>query len=236
MLTAIATALLIAPVAKSRTPILTYHDVIPTRTKDSLWFDCSVKELTEQLSSLRKRGAVFVSLADVERALTGGAPLPDRAIAITFADNYQGFYKYAFPFLKRERIPVAMFVHTGFVGSRVGRPKMTWDQLRELDRTGLVTIGSQTVTHRSLTELSTEEINRELNESKRVLEQQLGQPVRYLAYPNGAFNKAATTAAKRAGYALAFTERLIVAERRPNNWEVPRWVHTKWESAWKAGL
>ena len=148
---------------------------------------------------------------------------------LTFADNYRGFLTYAYPLLKRRRIPVAMFVHTDFVGSSVGRPKMTWDELRRLDREGICTVGSQTVTHRSLDSLSTPDILKELRDSKAVLERQLGHPVRCLAYPNGAFDARAERAAKVAGYRLAFSE-----VQRPfgkDRYAVERYVHTKWRQA-----
>ena len=204
---------------------LTYHDVTPRKT---VWFDCTPSEFRTQIDAMTRAGARFVSLAQVE-AFYGGKALPRNAVLLTFADNYRGFLTYAYPLLKRRRIPVAMFVHTGFVGSSVGRPKMTWDELRRLDREGLCTVGSQTVTHRSLDSLSTPDILKELRDSKAVLERQLGHPVRYLAYPNGAFDARAERAAKVAGYRLAFSE-----VQRPfgkDRYAVERYVHTKWRQA-----
>ncbi len=208
---------------------LTYHDVIPRKT---VWFDCTPAEFRSQIDAMTKAGARFVSLAQVESSFHG-KPLPLGAVALTFADNYRGFLVYAYPLLKARRIPVAMFVHTGFVGSKVGRPKMTWDELRRLDREGVCTVASQTVTHRDLDKLSDAEIGRELRDSKAALEGRLGHPVRYLAYPNGAFDARCEAAAARAGYALAFSE-----VQRPigkGRYRVERYVHTKWRQALRDG-
>ena len=217
----------------SRTPVLTYHDIIPLRTKDSLWFDCSVQEFREQIAWLKKKGAKFVSTFDVYRAIASKRPLPPNAVCITFADNYQGFYKYAWPILKQEKIPVTQFVHTGFVGSKVGRPKMSWDQLIELDRSGLVTIASQTVTHPAdLTKMKSAYVLAEFTNSRLTLSKRLGHPVTQLAYPNGKFNKAVAVLASKAGYIAAFTEECQPAESATSLLEIPRYVHTKYQSAW----
>ena len=212
----------------SRPVALTYHDVVPRKT---VWFDCTPVEFRAQIDAMTKAGARFVSLAQVEAAYRG-VPLPRNAVAITFADNYRGFLTYAYPLLKARRIPVAMFVHTGFVGSAVGRPKMGWGDLQRLDREGC-TVASQTVTHRSLDGLSDADVERELRDSKTSLERHLGHPIRYLAYPNGAFGPRTEAIAKRTGYALAFCEAQRPFGRDP--FAVERYVHTKWRQALRDG-
>ncbi|HWA83565.1 MAG TPA: hypothetical protein VG820_09040, partial [Fimbriimonadaceae bacterium] len=94
------------PNLRTRTPILTYHDIIERRDSKSLWFDCSVDEFKAQLDWLTAHHARFITLDQLYAHLVGGAELPPHAIAITFADNYEGFYLRAFPILKARRIPV----------------------------------------------------------------------------------------------------------------------------------
>lgn len=212
-----------------RSVALTYHDVTP---KKSVWFDCTPGEFRSQIDAMTKAGARFVSLAQIEDSYKG-RPLPPNAVAITFADNYRGFLTYAYPLLRKRRIPVAMFVHTGFVGSSVGRPKMDWRDLIRLDRENVCTVASQTVTHRSLDALSADEIAKELRDSKASLERHLGHPVRYLAYPNGAYDARCEAAARDAGYALAFGEVQRPFGKDP--FAVERYVHTKWRKALRDG-
>lgn len=217
----------------TRTPVLTYHDMVPNRGPGALWFDCTPQEFEQQLDWLTANGAHFVSIAQLYDHLTGGTKLPSKAIAITFADNYLGFYDRALPILRQRKIPVAMFVHTDFVGSSVGRPKMNWSQLQELDREGLVTVASQTRTHPAdLRTFRQKPLNEEMAGSKRALEAHLGHPVRFLAYPNGKFDSRVARAAASAGYEMAFTEQLMPAERSPSIFKVARYVHTKYRRAW----
>jgi len=217
---------------RTRTPILTFHDVIDRRGPDSVWFDCTTQEFVGILDTLGKRGFRYISLDQLYRHLVDGQSLPPKAIVVTFADNYRGFYDHALPILRKRHIPAAMFVHTGFVGSPVGRPKMTWAQLKELDREGLVTVASQTVTHPAdLRNLSFTQQLKEMAYSKRDLERQFGHPVPYLAYPNGKFDATSMKAAQKAGYLMAFSEELAPAERSPSILAVSRYVHTKWRQA-----
>jgi peptidoglycan/xylan/chitin deacetylase (PgdA/CDA1 family) len=239
MIPVLAFALLMAqpalkPGLPPRTFCLTYHDVVAERTADSLWFDCAEPELKQQLDWMGSHGAHFVSLDQLYAHLTSGARLPSHPVCITFADNYLGFYTYAYPILKTRHIPCAMFVHTGYVGSPIGRPKMDWDQLRQLDREGLVTVASQTVSHPlDLRKLSWSKQLAEMVDSKGTLEQQLGHPVPYVAYPNGKYDVRVEEAARRAGYRMAFTEVLTPAEESANIFAVDRYVHTKWRRAWR---
>lgn len=213
--------------------VLTYHDMVPARGKGTLWFDCTPAELRSQVDWLAAKGAKFVSLAQIDGYVTRRKPLPARAVMISFADNYEGFYQYAWPILRKRGIPVTLFVHTGFVGNRQGRPKMTWSQLQELSRSGLVTVASQTVSHPDdVTRLTASQLDREMSVSLQSLRLHLGLPVYAVAYPNGKFNAKVVAAARRAGYRLGFTEEQMPISRRPSPLEIPRYVHTKYRRAW----
>jgi peptidoglycan/xylan/chitin deacetylase (PgdA/CDA1 family) len=69
-------------------------------------------------------------------------------------------------------------------------------------------IASHGVTHRLLTQLPSNEMQQELAESKRVLEAQLGVPVRAVAAPGGFWSRAAQEAARRAGYDAAWVSQI----------------------------
>lgn len=62
---------------------------------------------------------------------------------------------------------------------------VSWDQLRELDRHPLVTIGAHTVNHPALSLLSPEEMEAEVVNSVERLEVELGHKVELFSYPFG---------------------------------------------------
>jgi hypothetical protein len=83
---------------------------------------------------------------------------------------------------------------------------MTWDQLKALDREGLVSVECHTVTHpEDLRECGDEQLHTELVESKRVLEEKLGRKMRFLAYPVGNADSRVAKVARDAGYEMCLT-------------------------------
>ena len=85
---------------------------------------------------------------------------------------------------------------------------MNWDELREMTRHGMC-IGSHTISHPLLPEISQEQAAVELTSSKTKIEEELAAPVRHFAYPNPGgsvhVNEAVKTLVRRAGYVTART-------------------------------
>ncbi|MGZ4890156.1 MAG: polysaccharide deacetylase family protein [Candidatus Angelobacter sp.] len=89
---------------------------------------------------------------------------------------------------------------------------MDWDDLLSLDR-DLITVGSHTMSHPILTTLSAKEIELELLESRRSLEQRLQRTVDFFCYPNGSYDKRAYQAVQKTYRAAVTTEGGIVDGR-----------------------
>lgn len=216
----------LVPGLEPRVTVVTYHDIV--EREKGVWFDTTERELLAQLDAIAASGGTFVSLQDLDDRLTEGKEVPVRSYLVTFSDGYRGVFERAWPVLREREIPFVVFMHTGHVGSELGRPKMTWGQLRELDGSGLGRVESQTVTHpEDLTRLDDVALQGEFLESKAVLEQELDRPVTALAYPNGKFDERVAAQARAAGYRLAFTEELITAESSPDLWRIGRFLHSK---------
>jgi peptidoglycan/xylan/chitin deacetylase (PgdA/CDA1 family) len=83
---------------------------------------------------------------------------------------------------------------------------VNWEEVLEMDRSGWVSIGAHTMHHPLLTYLTDpEELRREVQECREVLEQRLGHPVRTFCYPAGKFGEQSVQAVKAAGYTWAVT-------------------------------
>ena len=88
---------------------------------------------------------------------------------------------------------------------------MSWDQVRELESRGGVTIGSHCCRHISCHDKQDITIvEKELIESKKIIERELGKECRYFAYPNGSFTAESNDIVRRT-YSMGFS---IVAEER----------------------
>jgi len=79
------------------------------------------------------------------------------------------------------------------------------DELKQLGKHELITIGSHTVTHPVLNQCSTESQMHELTESKKILSQWLNKNVEYFAYPNGDYDDNTIEIARKCSYRLCFT-------------------------------
>jgi peptidoglycan/xylan/chitin deacetylase (PgdA/CDA1 family) len=86
---------------------------------------------------------------------------------------------------------------------------MDWNDLLSLDR-DLITVGSHTLTHPILTTLSAHEIESELVESRRCLEQRLQRAVDFFCYPNGAYDQRAHQLVQKTYRAAVTTESGVV--------------------------
>lgn len=84
---------------------------------------------------------------------------------------------------------------------------LTWDEVRTMAGQGF-SFGSHTLSHPILTQLPPSQAFRELAESRQRLQDELKEPIRALAYPNGGagdFSPSIEKLAKEAGYSAAFT-------------------------------
>jgi peptidoglycan/xylan/chitin deacetylase (PgdA/CDA1 family) len=103
---------------------------------------------------------------------------------------------------------------------------MTWEQIYEMDDSGLVTFGAHTMHHPVLSCLEDpSEVQYEVQECRNVLEQKLGHPVRFFAYPIGKpqdIGDEALRAVQEAGYSWAFTTVSGVNTPQSNPYELLR--------------
>jgi peptidoglycan/xylan/chitin deacetylase (PgdA/CDA1 family) len=83
------------------------------------------------------------------------------------------------------------------------RHLLTWDEVRIM-RQSNITFGSHTMHHSTLTAEQQPALDEELRNSREVIESNLGETVRFLAYPNGRYDSRVIEAARRAGYSHCF--------------------------------
>jgi peptidoglycan/xylan/chitin deacetylase (PgdA/CDA1 family) len=81
---------------------------------------------------------------------------------------------------------------------------LTWDEVNEMSQ-NKVSFGSHGCSHRIMTTLSTDEIKRELRDSKFAIQAKLGIKIDHFSYPNGDFTGAIKDLVKEAGYTSAAT-------------------------------
>jgi peptidoglycan/xylan/chitin deacetylase (PgdA/CDA1 family) len=186
--------------------VLAYHRVQSNPT-DTL--SVSAKAFRQQLLLLMALGWHPADLSSVE--------LRGRYFGVTFDDGYRDNVRYAAPILRSLQIPATFFIATGYLGdSRLfswratrmvaddpdGLPLQSED-VRQLKSWGFG-IGAHSVTHPHLPELAVAELESEVRDSKRVIEDLCDQPCCYFVYPFGHADERVIRVVQEAGYTDAF--------------------------------
>ena len=152
-------------------------------------------------------------------------------VLLTFDDGLANNVTQALPILEAFSAPAILFVSTQHVQNphdwlpasrawaKQGWPDEQYDtiahelydgmseqQLKQVSKHPLITIGSHTVTHPFLTRCTAEQLTAELQDSRRYLQAMSGQPVNYFAYPTQDYNQQVAQAVKDTGYTHAFAD------------------------------
>ena len=196
-------------------PILMYHQVDEAPAKGSPMRGLVVTPagFSRQMAALNALGYQGKSMGDLLPYLNGQRG--GKVFGITFDDGYQNNLRYALPILKKYGFTSTCYVVANLVGQ-----SNSWDLPRGVKQVPLMDakelqawvdagqeVGSHTLNHANLAELTAAEQAVEIEQSKVKLEALVSQKggVRHFCYPYGGLNKTAVEYVKAAGYLTATT-------------------------------
>ena len=184
-------------------PVLMYHYVIDTDKAKKDKRILKPQSLEDQLRFLKVNDYNIISVEEYAKLLKANQPIPRNTAVLTFDDGHLDNYTNAYPLLKKYSIPATMYV----IVEDISRPGfMTKEQIIEMSKSGLITIGSHALHGEHLPTITDEEeLRREIYDSKQRLEVLLGKPVNCFSYPIGGFNKKIREMVIDAGYTCAVT-------------------------------
>ncbi len=192
-----------------RVPILLYHRLGPT-VADGMTITTTVFE--SHMKYLHDNGYTVIPLRRLVDHYLGKAPAPPpKSVVIVADDGHKSVYEYMLPVIRRYRYPVTLFIYPSAISN--AKYAMTWDQLRELKKTGLFDLQSQTYWHpnfkrekRKLTPEAYEKlVETQLKKAKVKIESETGGQVNLLAWPFGIYDDYLLKKAAQAGYVATFT-------------------------------
>lgn len=211
-------------------PILLYHRFGPV-VADSMTVTTDVFE--QQLAWLRDHDYRIIPLrALVDSLENQAAELPPHAVVICADDGHKSDYTDMFPLVQRYRFPVTLFIYPSAISN--ADYALTWDEIDEMRRTGLVDIQSHTYWHpnfnRERARLSPTDyrafVMTQLVRSKEVLARHTGAAVDMLAWPFGIHDAELEQWASLAGYRAAFTIERRAVGRETDMLALPRYLMT----------
>lgn len=190
--------------------VLMYHHIGENQDR---WY-ISQKIFAKQLDILIKNNFIPISFEDLDNAHKGLSKLPKKPVLITFDDGWLDNYTQAFPVLKEKNVKANIFLTYNYIDS--GREYMTWQQIFEMQKSGLISFGSHLMNHKKLSMLNDKEKIVELQQSKALLEEKLNIKISSFAYPHGdgAFDKSVRDFVFKAGYLFDYSVR-----RGINKWK-----------------
>jgi peptidoglycan/xylan/chitin deacetylase (PgdA/CDA1 family) len=154
---------------------------------------------------LKSQGFWFLDSNDIIAIKKGEMEQPEKGVFISFDDGYEDNYINAFPIIREEGVKATFFLPS----SLIGQPnRMNVEQLKEMAAYGMC-FGSHTVNHQVLDKLSDDQIKKEMNDSKYVLQHDYGIKVESLAYPGGVQSELTLQEAAK-NYEVAFTASMDV--------------------------
>lgn len=221
-----------AAVGNTQFQVVVLHDVVDTRAEldpDSM----TTSDLVSLMEWLRAHHWMFISLDDVEKARKGLTTLPERAILITVDDGYLSEYTRIFPLLLAYKAPAVMALVGSWMDGTAssGKRQITWEQAREMQRSGLVEFASHSydmhhgmignpqgnvvppaafrkydagVGYESDTAYQ-ERIRADLTRSVEQMKKELGRAPRSIVWPYGHHSAEANEIAQQVGFTFSFT-------------------------------
>jgi len=222
---------------------IAYHDVVDTR--EELASDAvTTDHLINQFEWLLAHDYHPVSIDDLIAANRGEKQLPEKAVLLCWDDGYTSFYERVFPLLRAYNFPAVLALVGSWLepepsatvlygDNKVPRTKfLTWQQIKELDQSGLVEIASHSyylhngiladaagdrlpavITHLYNSDTQKYETDSEhqqrifndLQKNSTLIKKHLDHAPRVMVWPFGRYNSAALQAAGQAGMPITLT-------------------------------
>lgn len=163
-----------------------------------------------QMDYLAQNRYRVIPLKSLIGFLEGKEPLPRKAVVITIDDGYRSTYDVAYPILKQHGFPATLFLYSDFVGAGGA---VTWAQMQEMARSGLIDIQPHSKTHGNLAlrlaresdAQYRERVRREIEMPSNAILERLAEKTYSFAYPYGDMNESVAEQLARRGVSLGLT-------------------------------
>ena len=193
-------------------PVIMYHRVINNPENEGVYGTYIYEDMFKKhLQYLKDKNYTVITFKDLDKIGWRNRFEKDRKyIILTFDDGYKDNYDLAFPILKEFNFKATIFLMGSLTynewdvkaGGEKEFPLMSVEMIKEMQDYG-IEFGAHTFNHPKINTLSNEEIEHQIVDVKKPLEEKIGKEIITFAYPYGILNDYAKEMAKKADYAFA---------------------------------
>ena len=205
-------------------PILMYHHVGDWGESRADWAPWVVrpKEFRTQMDWLLANGFHTITFRELFAGQKAGESLPAKSVIISFDDGWSAQEGVVRAELEPRGMHAVFFVYTAAVGATPNNSGyISWQQLRILESAGHE-VQSHTVSHGRLTDMPPSQLDREMRESRTIIEREMHHPVKVIAYPFGIYDERVMRAASAAGYEFGLRADADLVVGKPLQYRMPR--------------
>ena len=141
-----------------------------------------------------------------------------KKILLTIDDGFKSFYNEAWPYLKKNKIPFILFVSTEPVGKN---GYMTWDEIKEIEKSKIGYIGHHSHTHEYLIDMTEREFINDIEVASKIFDEKLGFVPAIFSYPFGEYSLYMKDYISK-NFKIAFGQHSGVIDINKDKFELPR--------------
>jgi peptidoglycan/xylan/chitin deacetylase (PgdA/CDA1 family) len=196
-------------------PVLLYHKIdFPTADVKIRGAFTYPRKFERQIAYLKKKGFGFYTASELIEFYLQNGEFPRKSVSVTFDDGWKDNYTNAFPILEKYGAKATIFLVPSCVGKITdkvtaegegAREHLSEKDVLEMSASGLIEFASHSFNHKLFHQISEEEIEFEITESKKYIENLTQKECSVFAYPAGFFTDYAKNSLKRNGYKAAFS-------------------------------
>lgn len=198
-----------------KVPVLLYHKIdLPSADVKIRGAFTYPRKFEKQISYLKKKGFEFYTAGELIDFYLERGEFPKKSVVVTFDDGWKDNYTNAFPILKKYGAKATIFLVPSCVGKITdkvtaegegGREHLSEKDILEMSASGEIEFASHSFNHKLFHQISDKEIEFEITESKKYIENLTNKECSVFAYPAGFYTDYAKKALKTAGYEAAFS-------------------------------
>ena len=220
-------------------PIIMYHHFVEEIGEPNNAI-ISVDRFREHMMYLKDNGFTPLLPQDLKAIKDGTMAMPEKPVVISIDDGYESVYTYAYPILKETGMKATVNVIVDSIENpKPGEiKKFTWEQAREMYKSGYVDIQSHTYSLHGISDEGVQgiefipgetkrqylkRVTADIEKSIRIIERRVGTEVISMAYPYGAYEEWGRDVLESCGIEFAVTTVETAADLDGNWYRLSRY-------------